>query len=64
MTKNPDPLDQANELAESERESSINKARQAVANMDKGEEGECIECGEYFSRIVKGKCARCRDGRY
>lgn len=29
--------------------------------MEPGDAGECIECGGYFARIVRGRCAMCRD---
>lgn len=30
-------------------------------HMPAGTEGDCNECGEHFSRLVKGLCGRCRD---
>lgn len=49
-----------------ERESFIEQARIRAAmkkadEMPKGEAGDCKMCGEYFARLVKGVCARCRD---
>ena len=29
--------------------------------MEQGEAGECVECGGQFARIVRGRCAKCRD---
>ena len=26
-----------------------------------GEPGECIQCGEYYSRTVNSLCGKCRD---
>lgn len=39
----------------------IAEVRRRAAAMPKGEPGDCDMCGEWFGRLVKGVCARCRD---
>ena len=39
----------------------IAEVRRRAAAMPKGEPGDCEMCGEWFGRLVKGVCARCRD---
>lgn len=56
-----DDMDTAADTAELFRSIAENKARQACAVLDTGESGECIECGHEFSRLVNGRCGRCRD---
>lgn len=40
---------------------SIELIRKQASAMPKGEPGECENCGEYFVRLVRGHCGRCRD---
>lgn len=35
----------------------------APKELEPGVPGECEWCGEYFTRIVRGACGRCRDER-
>lgn len=46
MTTSGDEADQANRLADLERESMIARARAAAANPSFGSTGECHSCGE------------------
>jgi hypothetical protein len=39
----------------------IAEVRRRAAAIPKGEPGDCDLCGEWFGRLVKGVCARCRD---
>ena len=57
----PDQLDQAAKLEETERASLIEQSRKLAASIPKGEEGECEGCGVYFERTVNGLCGFCRD---
>ncbi len=56
----PDTIDEANELAEQHLERSLRAARQPIAV---GAPGVCDECGDDSPRLVRGRCAPCRDGR-
>jgi len=42
-------------------EAMIRKAMAKAADIPKGKPGDCDLCGEWFSRLVDGACARCRD---
>ncbi len=53
-----DEIDIANDKAQADLERSIAEARKPIPE---GEPGECQGCGEFFSRIVRGYCGRCRD---
>jgi len=46
------------EVAEAAKLRSIQAAAKAIPT---GHPGECELCGEYFTRLVRGACARCRD---
>ena len=35
--------------------------RARAAHIPAGEEGDCQECGLYFTRLVRGYCGKCRD---
>lgn len=48
------------EVAEAAKLRSIQAAAKAIPA---GQPGHCEFCGEYFSRLVNGVCARCRDKR-
>ena len=48
------------EIAEAAKLRSIQAAAKAIPT---GHPGECLFCGEYFSRLVSGVCAQCRDKR-
>lgn len=57
----PDEGDIANDMIEIVTDRRIAAMRQAAQSMPSGEPGECMHCNEYFTRIVHGACARCRD---
>lgn len=57
----PDPIDAAKALTDESTQARIEAHRQAAANIPVGEPGDCALCGEYFTRLVRGNCARCRD---
>lgn len=59
----PDVNDVASEIEERTRERSIEACRAAAERIPAGEAGDCDGCGEYFARLVGGKCGFCRDGR-
>ncbi|CAM3238684.1 MULTISPECIES: hypothetical protein [Sphingomonas] len=60
-----DHIDMANEVAEAEAARGIAAAQSA--NHPVGIEGECDQCGDHFTRLVKDhlgyRCGYCRDGR-
>jgi hypothetical protein len=56
-----DIADHADELIEAEREQCVKRA--AGKPFDPGEPGECLWCGYWNDRLVRGVCARCRDER-
>lgn len=56
-----DPLDVASREADREVARAESNIRLAVSQIPAGSPGECIECGEEFSRLVQGHCGRCRD---
>ena len=58
-----DESDRATDFEERARERSIEASRAAAALIPAGEAGDCEGCGEYFARLVGGKCGFCRDGR-
>jgi RNA polymerase-binding transcription factor DksA len=57
-----DQFDHASEREQSDRDRALAAARAAAAAIPKGEPGECQDCGEYFARLVGGRCGFCRDG--
>ena len=56
-----DLADIAGLKAEQESDLAEREIRARAARIPKGEAGECFSCGEYYARIVEGKCAECRD---
>jgi len=56
-----DIIDDANDKAETLRESIIDGIRNKAADMPKGKPGDCDLCGEWSGRLVEGACAYCRD---
>jgi hypothetical protein len=58
-----DEADDANERAELYRSSSISRVKEQAAAIPTGVAGHCSECGEFFTRLVAGRCGFCRDGR-
>lgn len=41
----------------------LNKIRRLASDIPEGKPGECLDCGQHFSRLVKGLCGICRDIR-
>ena len=56
-----DDIDQANDLAQHERDKLVAAARKAASDIPPGEPGDCDFCGEWSGRLVGGACAGCRD---
>jgi hypothetical protein len=56
-----DPIDQGCEHEQNDRDLSVAKVRAAAALMEKGQPGTCISCGYDFTRLVRGRCGKCRD---
>lgn len=56
-----DDADKADGLISAREKEAVAAARRALANMPKGEPGECELCGEASPRLVRGACAPCRD---
>lgn len=55
-----DEIDIATAIADAQLARSIAVAR---APVPVGVPGECRQCGEDWPRLVRGRCAPCRDGR-
>ena len=53
-----DDIDRANDLAEQLNQTALASVDRAIP---RGHSGVCAECGDFFSRIVNGHCARCRE---
>lgn len=53
-----DEADRAQILEEAEREASVKAASKGLAI---GQPGYCLQCGDYFIRLVLGTCACCRE---
>ncbi len=58
-----DVSDVATRLAEAEAEYGVKAVRAAASLIEKGNPGECYECGRHYARLVRGLCGFCRDGR-
>lgn len=56
-----DQIDHANDIAQSESDSSVAAARRAAEAIPVGKPGDCELCGEWSGRLVGGACAPCRD---
>lgn len=61
MSNSADPVDQGCEHEQQDREAGIEEVRVLAAAFKKGNAGTCIECGIWFSRVVLGRCGKCRD---
>jgi len=47
-----------------EREMKADKAIHSIRyDIPTGMAGECEDCGEHSPRLIRGRCAPCRDGR-
>ena len=53
-----DEADQADLEIEQTLDYWIERARRPIPD---GEPGECNLCGDYFTRLLHGNCAKCRD---
>ncbi|WP_242149566.1 conjugal transfer protein TraR [Sphingomonas sp. BAUL-RG-20F-R05-02] len=56
----PDLLDLAQQI---EAEHLARAIKAACAPVAEGEPGDCSACGDHSLRLVRGRCAFCRDGR-
>lgn len=56
-----DDVDIANDRAMMHADLAIKQAMKNAANIPGGEPGECVLCGEEYSRLINKTCARCRD---
>lgn len=56
-----DIVDSADENNAPILDAQIRAARDRASQIPPGEPGNCERCDEYFDRLVKGYCARCRD---
>ena len=59
-------MDEADISTESQRfvdQVSLAEIRKNAADIPKGHPGECIDCGQHFTRLVNGLCGICRDIR-
>lgn len=52
-----DDTDRAEEVIMEARRNAI----AAKANIPAGVPGDCVKCGDYFTRLIGGACGRCRD---
>lgn len=56
-----DDVDNASEKSLREEEMRNRAYAEQAARIPVGEPGICEECEEHFSRLVEGRCGRCRD---
>ena len=50
------------DITQDRMEKEILQAREAYAkDIPEGKEGECIDCEEHSFRLIRGRCAKCRD---
>lgn len=56
-----DDADKADGLIATREKEGLEAVRRAAREMPKGEPGECVLCGEYSLRLVRGSCPPCRD---
>ena len=56
-----DDADRADLLIQEDAVRREQEARKRVAEMPKGQPGDCDLCGEWSGRLVGGVCAHCRD---
>ena len=55
-----DEADKSDYYIESVIDDHVKMAMRKAADIPIGVSGTCDLCGEYFSRLVNGACARCR----
>lgn len=58
-----DEIDIIQRNSEMENEAHVRAALREASKIPAGEPGECVECGWDSPRLVRGRCAPCRDGR-
>lgn len=60
-----DIADDANKVADLQRNAALSNAKNQAKAFDTGASGECDNCGEYFPRVVArgalSYCGGCRD---
>lgn len=56
-----DDADRSQQDAEMLEEMRVRLVASKAAQIPLGAPGDCDYCGEYFVRLVRGHCARCRD---
>lgn len=56
-----DEADIANDYTEKKDAKTLADIRKQAALIPVGKPGNCAECGEHFTRLVRGYCGRCRD---
>ncbi|OGO33103.1 MAG: hypothetical protein A2Z03_02225 [Chloroflexi bacterium RBG_16_56_8] len=56
-----DIIDLGSAREQRDRDTALEAARTAAANIQPGNAGECDLCGEHSMRLVQGACAPCRD---
>lgn len=56
-----DPIDQACDREQRDRELCIEHARRVAEDIPTGTPGECDWCNSWSGRIVDGLCSPCRD---
>lgn len=56
-----DIVDIANKNRDTEEARRIKAVRDQAEQIPAGAPGDCDLCGEWYSRLVDGACARCRD---
>jgi hypothetical protein len=58
-----DEVDLVQENVAMENDAHVRLAVRAAADIPVGEPGICFECDEESKRLVRGRCAPCREGR-
>jgi len=58
---NADPIDDAQDRDLLDTAKAVQAVRDRNSEFVQGHAGECNECGLYFTRVVRGMCAKCRD---
>lgn len=57
-----DPIDMGAQREQEDTAKSVEVYRARAKQFEPGQPGNCQECRKFFNRIVRGMCARCRDG--
>jgi hypothetical protein len=58
---NADPIDDAQDRDLLDTAKAVQAVRNEALNYVQGQPGDCLECGLFFNRVVRGMCAKCRD---